>query len=86
MPDKPGLIPIQIDHKPFRVPGPTITGAALRALPTPPIGADFDLWQDVPGGDDIKILNTATVPLHPGMHFHSAPATINPGDYCHGAP
>ena len=51
MPDKPGLIPIQIDHKPFRVPGPTITGAALRALPTPPIGADFDLWQDVPGGN-----------------------------------
>jgi len=79
MANHPELIPIQIDHKPFRVPGPTITGSALRALPTPPIGTDFDLWQDVPGGDDVKILNEAIVTLHPGMHFHSAPATINPG-------
>jgi hypothetical protein len=79
MPEHPELIPIQIDHKPFRVPGPTITGAALRALPTPPIGPDFDLWQDVPGGDDTKIRDDTVVTLRPGMHFHSAPGTINPG-------
>lgn len=73
------LIPIHIDHKQYRVEGPTMTGAQLRALPETPIGPDYDLWQDVPGGDDIKILNDTIVTLRPGMHFHSAPATIDPG-------
>lgn len=73
------LIPIQIDHKPYKVPGPTITGEQLRNLPDKPIGPEYDLWEDVPGGDDIKILNDTIVTLRPGMHFHSAPATIDPG-------
>lgn len=77
--EHPALIPIQIDHKPYRVQGPTMTGAQLRLVPPTPIGPEYDLWQDVPGHDDIKILNDTVVTLQPGMHFHSAPATIDPG-------
>jgi hypothetical protein len=72
-------IPIIFDHKQYKVPPGTITGAQLRTLPQPPIGADYDIWQDVPGGDDIKIADGQAVAIKPGMHFYSAPSTINPG-------
>jgi hypothetical protein len=57
-----------------------MTGIELRALHNPPIGADRDLWKVVPGpGDDLRIGDNDKVDLHPGMHFYSAPTTINPG-------
>lgn len=76
---KENEIPIIVDHKQYKVPPGTITGAQIRALPTPPIGADRDLWQEVPGGDDLKIGDSVTVTLKPGMHFYTAPSSINPG-------
>lgn len=72
-------IPIILDRKQYKVPPGTITGSQLRMLPTPPIGPDFDVWEEVPGGDDIKIGDNQAVPIKPGMHFYSAPRTINPG-------
>lgn len=72
-------IPIILDHTPYKVPPGTITGSKLRALPKPPIGADFDIWAEVPGGDDFKVGDAQAVPIKPGMHFYSAPRTINPG-------
>ena len=72
-------IPIIVEHKQFKVPAGTITGGQIRALTTPPIGADRDLWQEVPGGDDIKIGDADPVSIKPGMHFYSAPSSINPG-------
>lgn len=70
---------IQIDRQHFSVEQATITGAGLRALPEAPIGADRDLFQVVPGGQDIKVADDAVVALKNGMRFFTAPGQINPG-------
>ncbi len=72
-------IHIIIDKKNYSAPNPVMTGADLRALAQPPIGPQRDLFLVVPGGDDEKIASDRSVTLKPGMHFYSAPATINPG-------
>ncbi len=59
-----------------------MTGAELRALAEPDVGADRDLFRVVPGpGDDVKVGDLEAVGLEPGMHFYSAPKTINPGGH-----
>lgn len=70
---------IHVDRKEFKVAGPTITGAGIRALPNPPIGADFDIYEEVPGGEDKLIEDGTIVELKNGLHFFSVPKTINPG-------
>lgn len=75
-------LPIHIDHKPCRAPRTPMTGAELRALADPPIGADRDLFRVVPGPeDDVKVGDAESVDLKSGMHFYSAPTTINPGGW-----
>jgi hypothetical protein len=80
--DKPEhKINIFIDRVKFETHTSSMTGAELRALPTPPVGTDRDLFLDLQGpGDDAKIGDTETVQLKNGMHFYTAPKTINPGD------
>lgn len=74
-------VPIQIDGKPYKAPTATMTGAGIRALVTPPIGPDRDLFLVVPGpADDVKVGDTDAIEVKPGSHFFSAPTTINPGD------
>lgn len=71
---------IHIDKDTFHVEQDSMTGTQLRALPTPPIGPDRDLFEVVPGPpDDILIGNDDSVELKDGMHFFTAPSTINPG-------
>jgi len=70
---------IHIDKAEFRVEGPTITGAQLRSLPPAPIGSEFDLYEEVPGGEDVLIREDTVVTLRNGMQFFTAPANINPG-------
>lgn len=77
---QPETIDIIIDKKNYKAPKSPMTGLELRALAQPPIGPDRDLWQVVPGkADDHKVGDAEEVALKPGMHFYSAPATINPG-------
>jgi hypothetical protein len=83
---KPGKPPkpeeqivIHIDRKPYKVDEGELTGSQLRTLPDPDIGADFDLWLEVPGGEDERIENDEPVKLRNGMHFFSAHSVINPG-------
>lgn len=77
----PHELHIFIDNKKFDVTKNSMTGAELRALPSPPIAGDRDLWVQVPGpGDDRRIGDAETVELRNGMHFYTAPRTINPGD------
>jgi len=84
-PDKPDdkLIPITIDTKPYKAPKTPMTAEELRELANPDIGTDRDLWRTVPGpADDVLVNDRTSVNLEPGMHFYSAPRTINPGgDY-----
>lgn len=70
---------IHIDKKLYKVDGPALTGAQLRALPSPPISAEYDLLLEVPGGEDRLITDGETVELKNGMHFFSAPRNITPG-------
>jgi hypothetical protein len=75
-------IPIQIDHKPYKAEKTPMTGAELRTLANPDIGGDRDLFRVVPGpGDDVKVGDQEAVGLESGMHFYSAPKTINPGGH-----
>lgn len=75
-------IVIHIDRKQFKVAEGEMTGARLRALPDPDVGPEFDLWLEVPGGEDRRIDNEESVKLKNGMHFFTAPSVINPGRPC----
>jgi Multiubiquitin len=70
---------IQIDRKHYTVIESQMTGAQLRALPTPAIGPDRDFFEVVPGGTDRKIGDSDVVEMRNGLRFFSAPAQINPG-------
>ena len=69
-PDK--AIPIHIDRQTFQVPPGSLTGTALRALPTPPIGQDRELFRVIPSSDDVVVGDADQVELRPGMHLYSA--------------
>lgn len=78
--DRDRGIPIQIDNKKYTAPKTPMTGAELRVLADPDIGPDRDLWLTVPGpADDRLVGDHDRIDLKPGMHFYSAPRTINPG-------
>lgn len=70
---------IVIDNKKYRAPAPALTGDELRMLADPDIGAGFDLWQEIPGGEDNLVEATERIKLRNGMSFYSANSTINPG-------
>ena len=57
----------------------TLTGRQIRELATPPIGADRDLFEIVPGGSDRKIGDDDAVVIRDHLRFFSAPTNINPG-------
>lgn len=79
-PEKPDKsFPIHIDRQVFKVESEVLTGAELRALPSPPIGQDRELYRVVPGGDDIVVGDADHVELKPGMHFVTAPRNVTPG-------
>lgn len=75
----PDVSVIKIDRKEYRVRERVLTGAQLRRLPEPDIGADRDLFEVVPGGSDRKIANDQEVRMRDGLRFFTAPAQINPG-------
>jgi hypothetical protein len=76
--EEKGIV-IHIDKHQYTVPKTSMTGAELRAVPPTPIGPELDLYEEVPGGDDILIANDRTYELKNGMHFFTAPSNINPG-------
>ena len=46
-----GRITIYVNRHPFRVADQPVTGAALKELPTPPVGPDLDLVRIMHGGE-----------------------------------
>jgi hypothetical protein len=76
---KPHKFHIQIDRVHFTVTQEHMTGAELRALPSPPIGPDRDLFEVVPGDPDRKVELDTVVKMRDGKRFFTAPAQINPG-------
>lgn len=73
-------IKIHIDKKLREAQKTPMTGAELRDLAEPKIGPERDLYLEVSGrGQDRLIRNDEPVDLENGMHFYSAPSTVNPG-------
>ena len=70
---------VVIDNKKYRAPARVLTGDQLRKLAAPDIGAGFDLWQEIPGGEDNLVEGHERIELRDGMTFYSANSTINPG-------
>ena len=68
-----------IDVDPTGLHDGTLTGRQIRELATPPIAADRDLFEIVPGGSDRKIGDGDTVEIRDHVRFFSAPRNINPG-------
>ena len=80
-PDPKGFL-IRIDRTDYTVTQEKLSGAELRQVPAPPIPENRDLYQVVPGHDDLKIKDDDTVQMHDGLRFFTAPNTINPGRRC----
>lgn len=70
---------VVIDAKRYRAPARVMTGAQLRRLADPNIGSNFDLWQEVPGGEDNLVDDKERIKLRDGMGFYSSSRDINPG-------
>jgi hypothetical protein len=70
---------IQIDRTHYEVKRSKLTGEEIRQIPETPIGPDRDLYEVVPGADDLKIENHDVVHIANGERFFTAPAHINPG-------
>lgn len=70
---------IRIDRTDYTVTEEKLNGEQLRHVPETPIPPDRDLYQVVPGRDDLKIKNDDTVQMHDGLRFYTVPSTINPG-------
>lgn len=70
---------IRIDRTDYVVTQEKLNGEQLRHVPETPIPKDRDLYQVVPGHDDLKIKDDDTVEMHDGLRFYTVPSTINPG-------
>lgn len=87
--EPPGALHIRLDRQDIEV-SPAdlhdgeLTGQQIRELATPPIEANRDLFEIVPGGSDQKIEDGEQVTIRDHIRFFSAPRNINPGDA--GAP
>jgi hypothetical protein len=76
---KPDETVIHIDRHQFKVEQSSMMGEQLRQLPSTPIGTDYDLFLEVPGGEDRLIGDQEDVELENGMHFFSVQKHITPG-------
>jgi hypothetical protein len=74
---------IQIDRNHYVVHEPHLTGAELRSLESPPIPADRDLYEVLPGREDLLIEDNDRVTMDSGLRFFTAPGRINPGSDRH---
>jgi hypothetical protein len=73
-------IPITIENHHVKAPKTPMTGEELRHLVQPPIPENLDLYLEQPGrGKDPLIGDREELNLKPGMHFYTAPKTVNPG-------
>lgn len=70
---------LKIDRDQYTSQAAELTGAELRALASPPIPPERDLYQVRPGDDDLLIRDDDRVRLRDGLRFFTAPGHINPG-------
>jgi Multiubiquitin len=63
---------IHVDGQHFTVTQSTMTGAQIKAL----VGKDvqYQLYEEVPGRDDLPIGDSQSVTLRNGQHFYTVPS------------
>ena len=76
---KPTKFQIQIDRVHYEVTVDEMTGAEVRRVPDPDIGADRDVFEVIPGQPDRKLGDADVVEIRNGKRFFTAPGQINPG-------
>ena len=77
---RPKHFEIFIDKDRYEVDENELTGLQLRALPSPTVGQDRDLWEEIPGpGDDVKVQDDQVVKIHSGLRFFTTPRHVTPG-------
>lgn len=76
---KPGKVPIYIDGTKYHPEGDKLTGTQLRAVPSPPVSSDRDLWLDIVDELDHLVEDNEVIDLEPNMRFFTVPRVINPG-------
>jgi hypothetical protein len=74
-----GLVSIMLNNLTFRVGGSAITGAAVRALPTPPVDPDYDLFRVDTGGADLLVRDLEVIEVEDGDRFFTVPRLILAG-------
>jgi hypothetical protein len=75
-----GEITIYIDRNAFRIPRGAVTGGTLRALATPAIGGEYELYHVSPGSEPDRLVHDEeVVELEDGSQFFSAPRMITAG-------
>jgi hypothetical protein len=75
-------ITIVIDHKKYETKAGELNGTQIRELAKPPIGSDYNLFLEVPGGEDKLIADSEKVKLKDEMTFFSIQKHITPGARC----
>lgn len=78
-PGEQGLVSITLNGLTFRVEGAAITGAALRALPTPPVDPDYDVFRVDAGGTDLLVRDQEVIEVEDGDGFFTVPRLILAG-------
>ena len=78
-PEEDKVYDIQIDRTHYQISRNRLTGAELRAIPTPPIPPDRDIFEVIPGRPDRKVEAEDRILVRDGLRFFTAPNTINPG-------
>jgi hypothetical protein len=75
------LYEVKIDRDRFGWDKSTISGEQLRHLPTPPIGPDRDLYEEVHAGEDKPVESNTVVTLNEDEEtcFFTAPHHVTPG-------
>ncbi|KJS03685.1 MAG: hypothetical protein VR68_00850 [Peptococcaceae bacterium BRH_c4a] len=76
-PENKEHINIKIDKEHYPATQEIMTGAELKVLGKVP--SEYELWQEIPGQDDLKIDDNQSVNLRSGMKFLSVPPNITPG-------
>lgn len=75
MPEEPNTFQIIVDGEPYRIPGPTASGAQLKAA----AGKDaiYQLFREGTGNDpDQMIADQQAIIVEDGMHFYTVPPAM----------
>lgn len=77
----PENVSVYINKLHHRVRAGEWIGASIRAIPTPPVRGDQDLWLIAMPNDegDVHIQNEMTMTLNGGERFYTVPKNINAG-------